>query len=114
MIPMVKALIDESLKTFFDLPTTQEYNRTLKDLAIKADINKNLTAHVGRHTFGYLWMTTSGNIFRLKEILGHTKIETTERYALLDDEYNYDQALLMQQGFEQVAQRGVTRASGMR
>lgn len=111
LIPLVRSLIDETSKTFFKLPTEQEFNRTLKDLARKADINKNLTAHVGRHTFGYLWMTTSGNIFRLKEILGHSKLETTERYSHLDDEYNYSQALLMQKGFEEISQRGILRSA---
>lgn len=110
LIPLVRALIDESLKSFFELPTQQEYNRTLKDLARKADIKKNLTSHVGRHTFGYLWMTTSGNIYLLQQILGHTKISTTEKYAHIDDEYNFQQALLMQRGFEQVAQRGILRS----
>lgn len=111
LVPLVKSLIDESKNKFFTLPSEQEYNRTLKDLARKADIKKNLTSHVGRHTFGYLWMTTSGNIFRLKEILGHSKLETTERYSHLDDEYNYEQALLMQEGFERPSQRGILRSA---
>jgi len=103
LIPIAKTLIDESLKSFFDLPSTQEYNRTLKDLAFKAGINKKLTSHVGRHTFGYLYMTSVGNLYGLKEILGHTKIETTERYAHIDDEYQMEQAMLMQKGFEGVS-----------
>lgn len=104
LVPLAKNLIDESLRNFFDLPTEQEYNRTLKDLAHKAGINKKLTSHVGRHTFGYLYMTTVGNLFALREILGHSDIVTTERYAHLDEEYKMEQALLMQKGFEKVAQ----------
>src|SRR3546814_971123 len=90
---MAKALIDESLKEFFQLPSEQEYNRTLKELAAKADIRKNLTSHVGRHTFGYLYMTRVGNLFALKEIMGHSSIVTTQRYAHLDDEYDFNQML---------------------
>src|SRR5690606_16878828 len=100
LVPLARNLIDESLRNFFDLPTEQEYNRTLKDLAHKAGINKKLTSHVGRHTFGYLYMTTVGNLFALREILGHSDIVTTERYAHLDEEYKMEQALLMQKGFE--------------
>lgn len=109
LIPIARALVDESLHTFFELPTEQEYNRTLKDLAAKANIKKRLTSHVGRHTFGYLYMTTVGNLYSLKEIMGHSKIETTERYAHLDDEYQMQQALKMQEGFEDVAQRPLLR-----
>lgn len=104
LVPLAENLINETLKTFFELPTTQEFNRTLKDLAHKAGINKKLSAHVGRHTFGFLYMTTVGNLFSLKEILGHSNIVTTERYAHLDEDYQMEQALLMQKGFESVAQ----------
>lgn len=104
LIPLAKNLIDESLNSFFKLPTEQEYNRTLKDLAHKAGINKKLSSHVGRHTFGYLYMTTVGNLFALQSILGHSQISTTERYAHLDEEYQMEQALQMQKGFESIAQ----------
>src|SRR5690606_29376132 len=97
---MAKALVNETAKTFFELPTEQEYNRTLKELAIKAEIPKNLKSHVGRHTFGYLYMTTSGNLYGLKEIMGHKKIATTERYAHLDKDYNLTQVMKLQEGFE--------------
>lgn len=110
LIPLAKNLIDESLKSFFNLPTEQEYNRTLKELAHKAGINKKLTSHVGRHTFGYLYMTTVGNLFALQSILGHSQISTTERYAHLDEEYQMEQALLMQKGFESIAQNPILRS----
>lgn len=106
---MAKALVDETAKTFFELPTEQEYNRTLKELAIKAEIRKNLKSHLGRHTFGYLYMTTSGNLYGLKEIMGHKKISTTERYAHLDENYNMAQVMKLQEGFEDVAGRGKVR-----
>jgi len=103
---MAKSLVDDTAKTFFELPSEQEYNRTLKELAIKAEIRKNLKSHVGRHTFGYLYMTTSGNLYGLKKIMGHKKIATTERYAHLDEEYNMAQVMKLQEGFEDVAGRG--------
>lgn len=106
---MAKSLVDDTAKTFFELPSEQEYNRTLKELAIKAEIRKNLKSHVGRHTFGYLYMTTSGNLYGLKKIMGHKKIATTERYAHLDEEYNMAQVMKLQEGFEDVAGRGTIR-----
>lgn len=109
LVPMAKALIDESRLQFFELPTEQEYNRTLKELAVKAEIRKKVTSHVGRHTFGYLYMTTVGNLYALKEIMGHSSIVTTERYAHLDDDYDFEQMLKIQSGFQVTAQSGLKR-----
>lgn len=103
LIPIAKGLINNMDGLFFDLPTEQEYNRTLKELAEMAGINKNLTSHVARHTFGYLFMTSVGNIFALKKILGHSKIETTEKYAHVDDDYNFISTMRIQDEFEEVS-----------
>lgn len=100
IIPLAKSFVNEVAQTFFDLPTSQEYNRTLKDLARKAEINKPLKSHSGRHTFGYLYMTSVANILGLKEIMGHKKLSTTERYAHLDEDYNLTQVMKLQEGFE--------------
>lgn len=96
---LAKRFVEKVLSgKFFNLPTQQEYNRTLKDLAKLecVGIKKNLTSHVGRHTFGYLFMTTVGDVYALKEILGHSKIETTMRYAHLDEETKLDYVMKMQ------------------
>lgn len=99
IMPMAKSFINNLTGNFFTLPTQQEYNRTLKYLAEKAEISKNLTSHVGRHTFGYLYMQTCGNLMALKEIFGHVKLETTERYAHLDEEYKIKSVKDIQDSF---------------
>lgn len=99
LIPLAKKLIQNDRGVFFDLPTTQEYNRTLKDLAGMASIVKVLTSHVARHTFGYLFMTATGDIYTLKKILGHSKISTTEKYAHVDDDDNFEKAMRIQDSF---------------
>lgn len=98
--PIAKEFITGTLgNKFFKLPTQQEYNRTLKDIAELAGIKKKLTSHVGRHTFGYLFMTSVGDIFALKEIMGHSKIETTQRYAHLDEDSKLEMVMKMQSSF---------------
>ena len=101
LIDIAKAFVQNFQGTFFSLPSEPEFNRTLKDLAKKdgIEIKKKLTSHVARHTFGYLFMTTIGNLKALQEILGHENIETTERYAHLDDEYKLESVKEIQKGF---------------
>lgn len=76
LIPLAKTFVLNTLGTFFELPSEQQYNIELKEIAELAGINKNITSHFGRHTYGYLYMTTAGNIASLREILGHSKLET--------------------------------------
>lgn len=98
LVPLAKQFINKGEK-YFKLPNMVEYNETLKELAIKAYINKNLTSHVGRHTFGFLFMTNSGNIYALQQLLGHSKLETTERYAHINDAYKMESARKIETGF---------------
>lgn len=100
LIPIAKVFIYGTGGSLFELPTTQEYNRSLKDLAGFAKIDKVITSHVARHTFGYLIMKYVGDIYLLKKLLGHSKIATTEKYAHVDDEDNYEKTLQIQGDFE--------------
>lgn len=99
LMPMATHFIKNIGGKYFDLPTEVEYNRTLKELAKEAQIKKRLTSHVGRHTFGFLFMTSIGNLKALQEILGHIKVSTTERYAHLDEEYKLESVKKMQNDF---------------
>jgi len=56
-------------------------NKNLKELAKKAKIQKNLSTHVGRHTFATLLVTKNINPFVMKELLGHSDIRVTQIYA---------------------------------
>lgn len=103
LTPIAKSFIENIDGQFFNLPAMPVYNRYLKTIAKKAEIKKKLTAHVGRHTFGYLFMTTIGNLKALQEILGHKVALTTERYAHLDDEYKLNSVKEMQKGFNFLA-----------
>jgi integrase/recombinase XerD len=103
-LPIARTFItSHNTLTFFDLPNSVQYNETLKAIADKAQINKKLTSHVGRHTFGYLYMTSVGDIAGLQQILGHAKLDTTQRYAHIDDEYKYESAQKIQAGFSDIA-----------
>ncbi len=102
LIPIAKVFIYGTQGNLFELPSRQEYNRSLKDLAKFANIDKVITSHVARHTFGYLIMKYVGDIYLLKKLLGHSKISTTENYAHVDDEVNYEKTLQIQGDFEEL------------
>ncbi|MCQ2199149.1 MAG: site-specific integrase [Paludibacteraceae bacterium] len=67
-------------------PITDYSLRTsIKEAAKKAGINKNLTPHSARHTFATLLLSKDANIMTIKELLGHTSVETTMIYAKIID-----------------------------
>lgn len=61
-------------------------NKTLKLIAKEVGIQKNISTHIGRHTFSVNSITMGGDIYVLSKILGHTSIKTTEIYAKVVDD----------------------------
>lgn len=57
------------------------FNQRLKDYAQSANINKNLHAHLFRHTAATRWLENGGGMEELRKILGHSKYEMVKRYA---------------------------------
>ncbi|MBA9076108.1 site-specific integrase [Rufibacter quisquiliarum] len=54
-------------------------NRNLKDLAKLAGIGANISTHVARKTFGNHANQELGDLYKVKELMGHESIRTTER-----------------------------------
>jgi integrase len=46
---------------------------------------RQMRIHDTRHTYASLFMMNGGNLYELKEVLGHSSINTTERYAHLSN-----------------------------
>lgn len=68
-------------KTLFFSKQSEPYiNRVLKQIKHLANIDIPLTFHVARHTFGSLLAEKTGNVILIKELMGHTKIETSMIY----------------------------------
>lgn len=71
-------------ETVFDYLTGQVLNRELKVMAKDANIYKNLSAHVGRHTFGtHMAILTNGDVSLIRDLLGHSNTDTTMIYIKL-------------------------------
>ncbi len=65
----------------FHLIHTVSINKSLKRWAARAGIEKNVSFHTARHSFAVNYLSLGGDIFVLKELLGHTLLETTLVYA---------------------------------
>ena len=64
-----------------DLISNQKANLYLKTIASAAGVKKNLTMHMGRHTFA-TWALKSGvSLPVVSKMLAHTNIATTQIYA---------------------------------
>ncbi|MDD2964002.1 MAG: tyrosine-type recombinase/integrase [Bacteroidales bacterium] len=57
------------------------YNEYLKEIAVLANIEKNLTSHVARHTFATIGLNSGIPIETVSKLLGHNSIKTTQIYA---------------------------------
>ena len=59
----------------------------LSDQVHWSTIQKNSGFHDLRHTFASQFVMKGGNIYTLREILGHTDVKMTQRYAHLSPEH---------------------------
>jgi len=89
LIDQAKMLISE--KALPQIPVFNTYcnqvtNRHLKSIMKLSGINKHISFHCARHTFATITLGLSSDIAVVSKLLGHTKIETTQIYAKVQDE----------------------------
>lgn len=61
--------------------SNQKMNRFLKEIGLKAEINKPLTCHVARHTFATISLEYKIPLETVSKVLGHRSLKTTQIYA---------------------------------
>ncbi|MEO8770864.1 MAG: site-specific integrase [Ferruginibacter sp.] len=69
----------------FSLPTNNGYNKVVKGWMKKAEIDKHITAHCGRHTFATLLVQNGADILSVSAVMGHKTIKYTQRYTRVAD-----------------------------
>lgn len=60
---------------------TTRINLALKKIAALARVKKNLSTHIGRHTFASRLLRSDQNLAVIRKLLGHASVRTTEIYA---------------------------------
>lgn len=78
------------------MPTNQECNRAVKEIAVAAKIKKKPTFHWARHTFGYNCAEANMPIEVAAKLMGHTSTKTTAVYYHISDR-NADQWMMKMQ-----------------
>lgn len=71
-----------SERVFWDLPKSMNSTyEALMTWGYKANLEKKLTWHVGRHTYATLILAEDGDIYTLSKLMGHASITTTQIYG---------------------------------
>ncbi len=65
----------------FHLPAHANVDAALKRIAKKVGIEKNISFHTSRHTFGTLVQAATGDIETTKKLMGHKSLKSTVVYA---------------------------------
>lgn len=65
----------------FELPTANGANKTLKAWVKRAKIEKIITWHNGRHSFGTNVIFNNVDILTTSELLEQTSVKHTQRYV---------------------------------
>lgn len=78
--------MDGEENRIFPMPETSCAYDYLHDWAKKAGITKNVTFHVGRHTYATMLLYYGADLYTVSKLLGHSNVKTTQIYAKVMDE----------------------------
>ena len=87
---LAKKILSKNVKykrereTVFKVVSNQKTNFTLKDIGELAKIEKNVTFHLARHTFGTVLGKTE-NAYTIAKLMGHKKLATSMIYVNTDE-----------------------------
>jgi len=81
-----KKILDEQRKVkidkfVFHIPHGGKTSKRLSNWISKAKIEKKITFHCARHTFGCLLVEHGVDVFNVKKLMGHQDIKTTLQYV---------------------------------
>lgn len=72
-------------QVFEGLPTNGRCNAHIARWVHRAGIQKEITFHCARHTFAVMLISLDVDIYKVKDLLGHSNVATTQIYAKVLD-----------------------------
>lgn len=97
---------DDNALVFADLPSRTMINIVLRQWVEKAGIDKVITYHTSRHTFGTM-MTVGADLYTTCKLMGHADVRTTQIYAKIVDSKKIEAVGMVDKMFEQREAGGV-------
>lgn len=85
-IKLIENITKKSATKVFDLPTANGANKSLKAWVKRAGIDKAITWHNARHSFGTNLIFNDVDVLTTSKLLGHTSLKHTERYVAASNE----------------------------
>lgn len=86
-LPLLRIQIKDFVKLKTKISSRNAYfNRVLKDIISKCEINKAISFHCARHTFATIGLSLGIRMVVLQKLLGHKNIRETQIYAKIVDE----------------------------
>jgi site-specific recombinase XerD len=71
----------EAKRNVFELPSANGANKTVKAWVKRAGINKRITWHNARHSFGTNLIYHGADVTTVSNLLGHSTLKHTQRYV---------------------------------
>lgn len=90
---------DDDALVFAELPSRITINKVLRQWVKKAGIDKVITYHTARHTFGTMMMTVGADLYTTCKLMGH--VRTTQIYAKIVDSKKIEAVGMVDKMFEQ-------------
>ena len=90
---------DEDL-VFAGLPSKSTIKDVLLEWSKAAKIDKHVTYHTSRHTFGTMMLTAGADLYTTSKLMGHADIRTTQIYAKIIDSKKIEAVNLVDKMFE--------------
>lgn len=88
-------------KPYFDLPRSlTAIGNNIKKWCENAEIDKDITFHCSRHTFGTTMLTVGADLYTTSKLMGHANVSTTTIYAKIIDQKKVDSIHLLDNIFD--------------
>lgn len=91
---------DEKGLIFDGIPSITTINKVLKEWTKAAGIDKHITYHTSRHTFGTMMLTVGADLYTTCKLMGHSDVRTTQIYAKIVDSKKIEAVNMVNKLFE--------------